>query len=127
MLRFTPDSATTRPRYGGVRWWFVCPATGRRAFKLYLPRGGRRFLSRAGYLLGHEVAREDKLARRQRRASRILAKLGRPDANWTGWASRPKGMRRRTYERLCAELTEVQEDGEAVFAAEALRRFGVVV
>src|SRR3954471_20938986 len=24
---------TTRPRYGGERWWFVCPSTGRRAFK----------------------------------------------------------------------------------------------
>jgi hypothetical protein len=42
--------ATTRPRYGGERWWFVCLATGRRAFKLHLPNGGRRFLSRGGYL-----------------------------------------------------------------------------
>src|SRR3954470_1722651 len=42
---------TTRPRYGGERWWFVCPATGRRAFRLYLPNGGRRFLSRAGHRL----------------------------------------------------------------------------
>src|SRR3954468_18946084 len=62
---------TTRPRYGGERWWFVCPATGRRAFKLYLPNGGRRFLSRAGYRLGYAVTREDRIARYQRRAERI--------------------------------------------------------
>src|SRR4051794_34669912 len=40
---------TTRPRYGGERWWFVCPATGRRAFKLHLPNGGRRVPWRGGY------------------------------------------------------------------------------
>jgi hypothetical protein len=116
--------ATTRPRYGGERWWFVCPATGGRAFKLYLPNGGRRFLSRAGYRLGYAVTREDRIARYQRRAGRILAKLGRPDANWMGWASKPKWMRRRTYERLCVELADVQMEGEDVIRAEALRRFG---
>ncbi len=115
---------TTRPRYGGERWWFVCPATGRRALKLYLPNGGRRFLSRAGYRLGYAVTREDRIARYQRRAGRILAKLGRPDANWMGWAPKPKWMRRRTYERLCAELIDVQMEGEDVIRAEALRRFG---
>ena len=115
---------TTRPRYGGERWWFVCPATGGRAFRLHLPNGGRRFLSRGGYRLGYAVTREDRIARYQRRAGRILAKLGRPDENWTGWAPKPKWMRRRTYERLCAELIEVQMEGEDVIRAEALRRFG---
>jgi hypothetical protein len=72
------------------------------------------------------VAREDKLARRQRRASGSSpsSAAGR-ELDGLGVAA--EGVRRRTYERLCAELTEVQEDGEAVFAAEALRRFGVVV
>ena len=31
---------STRPNYGGHRWWFVCPLMGRRAAKLYLPPGG---------------------------------------------------------------------------------------
>src|SRR4051794_4177924 len=59
---------TTRPRYGGERWWFVCPATGRRAFKLYLPNGGRRFLSRGGYPLRYAGAREGRSAPFHRRA-----------------------------------------------------------
>jgi hypothetical protein len=31
---------------GGRRWWFVCPRTGRRAAKLYLPSGAFTFASR---------------------------------------------------------------------------------
>ena len=115
---------TTRPRYGGERWWFICPGSGRRAFKLYLPNGGRWFLSRAAYGLAYQVTREDRIARYQRRAGRILAKLGRPAENWMGWAPKPKWMRGRTYERLCAELIDVQMEGEDVIRAEALRRFG---
>jgi hypothetical protein len=30
---------TTPQPLGGRRWWFVCPRTGRRAAKLYLPNG----------------------------------------------------------------------------------------
>ncbi|HBY1513290.1 TPA: hypothetical protein MIQ52_000387 [Klebsiella aerogenes] len=28
--------ATTSPRYGGVRWWYVCPECGKRKTSLYL-------------------------------------------------------------------------------------------
>jgi hypothetical protein len=40
---------TTRPRFGGLRWWFVCPLVvndrhcSRRVGKLYLPPGSRYF------------------------------------------------------------------------------------
>ena len=40
---------TTRPNYGGRRWWFLCPLVGRRAAKLYLPPGRRLFGSREAY------------------------------------------------------------------------------
>jgi hypothetical protein len=39
----------TRPHFGGLRWWFVCPlskngvACGRRVSKLFLPPHGRYF------------------------------------------------------------------------------------
>src|SRR3954447_15257441 len=75
---------TTRPRYGGERWWFVCPSSGRRGVKLLLPSGGRHFLSRAAYGLAYQVSREDALSRHLRRAERVLAKLGRPEAEWWG-------------------------------------------
>lgn len=34
---------TTRPYYGGSRWWFTCPLCNRRAGKLYLPDDARYF------------------------------------------------------------------------------------
>ena len=117
----------TRPRYGGERWWFVCPSSGRRAFKVLLPNGGRYFLSRAAYGLAYQVTREDALSRHLRRAQRILVRLGRPEAEWWGWAPKPKWMRHRTYERLRGELAELQMAGEEMLEAEALRRFGGLV
>ena len=52
----------TVPTYGGRRWWFQCPRTGRRATKLFLPNGGLHFWSRAGYDLGYESQREDRFS-----------------------------------------------------------------
>jgi hypothetical protein len=48
---------TTQPRFGGRRWWFVCPLIladrpcERRVGKLYLPPGGRYFGCRRCYRL----------------------------------------------------------------------------
>jgi hypothetical protein len=48
-LDYSVELTTTRPRFGGLRWWFVCPLVvngqpcGRRVGKLYLPPGGRHF------------------------------------------------------------------------------------
>jgi hypothetical protein len=35
----------SRPRFGGQRWWFVCPRENRRVRKLYLPPPDRHFSS----------------------------------------------------------------------------------
>ena len=112
----------TRPTYGGVRWWFVCPSSGRRAFRLFLPRGGRYFLSRPAYGLGYGVQRIDALARHQRRCAKVLAKLGKQASTFPAYAPiRPKGMRQRTYERLCAELDTANEQVECQFLQGAQR------
>ncbi len=36
---------TSRPPFGGIRWWFRCPRTYRRVRVLHLPLGGRHFWS----------------------------------------------------------------------------------
>lgn len=95
---------TTPQRFGGVRWWFVCPRTGRRTVKLFLPRGGHQFLSRGAYGLGYACQRENRMSRAQRQARKVYRAL-RGDGNWRdGAPPKPKGMRWRTYDRLAERL-----------------------
>ena len=55
---------TTRPHFGGWRWWFTCPLVvggqpcGRRVRKLYLPPGGVYFGCRHCYDLTYRSSQE---------------------------------------------------------------------
>ena len=55
---------TTKPTYGGLRWWFICPlarrdgGSPRRVGKLYLPPGSRYFGSREGHGLTYTSCQE---------------------------------------------------------------------
>ncbi|MEA3406613.1 MAG: hypothetical protein U9R48_00855 [Chloroflexota bacterium] len=64
---------TTRPHFGGQRWWFSCPGRGcggRRVGKLYLPPGEIYFLCRHCHDLTYRSAQEhDKTMDRYRRMS----------------------------------------------------------
>jgi hypothetical protein len=53
MIRIT----TTRPHFGGKRFWFVCEC-GRRAGRLYLPTGQAVFRCRLCYDLTYQSAQE---------------------------------------------------------------------
>ena len=50
----------TEPQYGGRRWWFMCPLTGDRVAKLYLPPGQNRFASRRAYGLAYRSSRKSR-------------------------------------------------------------------
>jgi hypothetical protein len=86
-LHYEVGLATTRPRFGGLRWWFVCPlapsgnACGRRVGKLYLPPGGRYFGCRHCHDLTYTSAQEhdkrvDALRRNPDAIARILDAAG---------------------------------------------------
>lgn len=55
---------TTRPQFGGLRWWFICPRVvngrpcGRRVGKLYLPPEARHFGCRHCHKLTYRSAQE---------------------------------------------------------------------
>ena len=55
---------TTKPNYGGHRWWFICPIVRRdggpprRVAKLYLPSGSKYFGSREAYALTYTSCQE---------------------------------------------------------------------
>lgn len=96
--------ARTEPTFGGHRWWFLCPRTGYRTTKLFLPNGGWHFWSRRAYGLGYACQREDRFSRLQRRAATLNRQLG--GEGWRDWdlpPAKPKWMRWRTYDRKIAE------------------------
>ena len=88
----------TRCNFGGERPWFLCPARGcgRRVAVLY---GGGIFACRHCYQLVYECQREAPHYRLLRKAQKLSERLG-----GTGCIDdmvfKPKGMHRRTFERL---------------------------
>ena len=97
---------TTRPNYGGRRWWFRCPANGRRVAKLHSPPGGDIFASRRAYGLAYRNQRADERA--LTRSQDIRMKLGGDPSLAAPFPHKPKGMWRRTYERLRAEAEQAE-------------------
>jgi hypothetical protein len=95
--------ATSRPPFGGLRWWFVCPQLNRRVRKLYLPLGGRHFWSRRAYELAYASQRETKYDRALRRARKVRLRLGGDPAD-DEYPDKPPRMRWATYNRLMDRL-----------------------
>jgi hypothetical protein len=89
---------STRPHFGGRRWWMICPYRGVRAGKLYMPNGGDRFASRVAWRLGYQSQREASRDKPFSRLNRVQRKLGcREGAD--EFIRRPKRMWHRTYAR----------------------------
>ena len=56
-MDYTVGLVSTEVGFGGRRWWFLCPVSGRRCAVLYLPRGAYKFGSAKGYGLAYGVTR----------------------------------------------------------------------
>jgi hypothetical protein len=85
--------ATTRRRFGGLRWWFLCPLSVngrhccRRVGKLYLPPGSKYFGCRHCHDLTYQSAQEhDKRADLLRRHPELIDAVldGTPNATMLG-------------------------------------------
>jgi hypothetical protein len=98
---------TSRPHFGGLRWWFMCPNTGRRVRKLYLPRGRHRFRSRHAYRLINTSQQESFPDRAERRAGKIRRKLGgNPEA--IRYPRKPPRMPQAKYDQLIDKLAAAE-------------------
>jgi hypothetical protein len=126
-VRYCVDLTETRPYFGGRRWWFYCPRSGRRVGRLYLPLGGFRFWSRRAYALAYQCQRESYLDRAMRKARKLRRRLGGDGNDYTCPPPKPKRMRQRTYDRLWERWSAAAERADYVFSVEALRRFGHVL
>ena len=98
---------TTRPHFGGLRWWFLCPNTNRRLRKLYLPPGRHRFRSRHAYRLINTSQQESFHDRAARRARKIRRKLGgNPMA--IRYPKKPPRMPQIKYDQLIDKLAAAE-------------------
>jgi hypothetical protein len=96
----------TRPRFGGLRWWFVCPLIvrgqpcNRRVGKLYLPPRARYFGCRRCHELTYTScqehdARVSALRRDPKRLAAILDNLEGASVGQLGLALKAMAPRRR--------------------------------
>lgn len=111
----------TLPHYGGKRWWMHCPVNGERVGKLYMPPCANTFASRTAWRLGYTSQRVSPRDAAFERLFRVQKKLGCPQG-WEMPIRRPKGMHRRTYERLENEYWYL----DAVCAAEMMKAIGII-
>src|SRR5262245_9903321 len=106
---------STRPRFSGLRWWFMCPRVNRRVRKLYLPLGGRHFRSRQAYGLAYPSQRETAYDRAMRRVHKLYLRLGGDPADGEH-PKKPKRMRWTTYNRLIDQLAAAERAVDEMLA-----------
>lgn len=96
---------TEQPLGNGLRWWFVCPLSGRLVHKLYLPLGAARFAGRLAYKLAYKSTRETPRERAYRRAwKRRQAMGGRSGIPLGSPLDKPPRQHWCTWERDQAKL-----------------------
>lgn len=105
-------------RFGGRRWYFVCPGTRLTCEKVFLPNGGVTFASRRAYRLAYQVERDPPIERAHRRLARLYRKLGQ-DYEGPDWQCpiRKRGMHRRTFASLEAAIGRATDRLESIFEA----------
>jgi len=119
---YTVRLTTTRPNYGGLRWWFICPAKGIRTAKLYLAAGGDWFASRQAYGMAYRSQNEASHDRQATRAHQLRRKLGGTAGFDEPYPEKPKGMHWKTYNRICDEIEWLETTSLMAVA----HRFGMV-
>ena len=93
---YAVELTATVPRFGGTRWWFICPLIvggrpcGRRVAKLYLPPGGRYFGCRHCHDLTYTSSQE---SRKYAGLFRHIAASMGTDLNAVRWAMKQLGQR----------------------------------
>ena len=115
----------TTPRFGGRRYWWLCPSCGRRCATIY---GGERFLCRVCHNLTYATAQSgDFRTTIDNRMIAIRQRLGAPTG--AGWpcdalSDKPRGMHWETYGRLTREYHNLADLRDMSFTVDVFDRLG---
>lgn len=102
--------------YGGSRPWFRCPGCDGRRAVLY--GNGGLFRCTGCHDLAYSSTREGSYESDRRRADELRRRLGgKPGAVTV--PRKPKGMHRRTYERMVAEIQEREYNALIAFCVKS--------
>ena len=107
---------TTKAHFGGVRFWFKCPVTGRKAAKLYLPYGANFFACRQAYRLKYASQSQSYENRVINKKWKIVRKTGGYD-----YPVKPKGMHQSTFERILDKYWQQEELCDELLACKVER------
>ena len=110
-------SATT-PHYGGKRYWFICPYTGKRTTKLYRPYGAHKYGSRQAFNLKYKSQSECRISRMINKKWKLQKRLDGAYGH-----IRPKGMHRKTFESLLDDIFQLED----MIDYEISARYGYIV
>lgn len=119
-VRQTVSLCYTLPRFGGKRWWMLCPIRHIRVGKLYMPPGGNLFASRHVWGLAYQCQRDAARDKPFERLSRLQKKLG-CEQRWGAGLQRPKGMWRTTFDRHLERYWELDDECAAEMLAMSSR------
>jgi hypothetical protein len=103
-----------RMRYGGWRYYFLCPHDQRRCE--VMPMIGSVFASRQAHRVTYQSQSNDQVSRLREKASKLEKQLWAKDGK-----PKPRGVRQQ---RLIEAWDRTDSEFEARFAIEKLRRFG---
>lgn len=107
---------------GGQRLWFRCPAQGC-GCRVALLYGGKVFACRHCHQLSYPSQREKIFERNQRRAHKIMMRLGWSSEDDRFLTGKPKGMHWRTYRKLSADLDRFEAASEGALLEYIATRF----
>lgn len=93
--------STSKPHYGGKRYWFLCPVTSKRVSKLYLIPSDGRFLSRHVYKINYASQMRGYIDRQIDKKWKILRKT-----DGSNHPIRPKGMHHNTFDKILDKYWE---------------------
>ncbi len=116
-----------RRGFAAARPLFTCPGCSRRVAELYFPDG--YFRCRRCCRLNYQSQRHSRETRGLQKAAHIKRRLGGTGESGERVPERPKGMHRRTYERLCQAVAKAEgpwHEGQRRQLQRFLARFGLL-